>query len=59
MIEYLRYSFELQLYNDKDISLVMFYLDFLYGVIASNLNQQAEYVNSKQISKKKNKKREK
>lgn len=55
MIEYIRYSFELQLYNDKDIGMVMFYLDFLYGVIFSNLNSQAQYLNSKHNKKKKKK----
>lgn len=53
MIEYLKYSFELQLYTDKDIGMVMFYMDFLYGVIFSNLNSQAQYFNSKQSKKKK------
>ena len=55
MIELLRYSFELQLYTDKDIGMVMFYLDFLHGVVFSNLNSQAQYFNSKQCKKKKKK----
>ena len=55
MIEYLKYSFELQLYTDKDIGMVMFYLDFLYGIVFSNLNSQSSYLNSKQNRKKKKK----
>ena len=57
MIEYLKYSFELQLYTDKDISIVMFYLDFLYGVIFSNLKSQGQYINLKQNKRKIKKKK--
>ena len=55
MIEFLRFGLELQLYTDKDIGIVMFYLDFLHGVVFSNLNSQAQYLNSKQNKKKKKK----
>ncbi|OMJ67559.1 hypothetical protein SteCoe_35237 [Stentor coeruleus] len=55
MIDYLKLSFELQLYNDKDISMIMFYMDFLYGVVYSILCTQSQYLNLKQNKKKKKK----
>lgn len=55
MIDYLKLSFELQLYNDKDIAMIMFYMDFLYGVVYSILSTQSQYLNLKQNKKKKKK----
>jgi hypothetical protein len=55
MIEFLRLGFELELYTDKDIGMVMFYFDYLFGVVINNLNSLLSYFNSKQCKKKKKK----
>lgn len=53
MIEYLKLGFELELYTDKDVGMVMFYIDFLLGVYINNLNTLLNYLNSKLYKKKK------
>ena len=55
MIDYLKLGFELELYTDKDVGMVMFYLDFLIGVYINNLNSLLAYFNSKTYKKKKKK----
>lgn len=55
MIEYLKLGFELELFTDKDVGMVMFYMDFLLGVYINNLNTLLNYLNSKQYKKKKKK----
>ncbi|CAG9311930.1 unnamed protein product [Blepharisma stoltei] len=53
MIQYVSSGFKLDLYAQEEIGMIMFYMDFLYGVYLNGLSSLLEYLSTKSAKKKK------